>query len=522
MRAPLSVKLNDGTTDRLVSHYTEDLRFTKVAPGGHHSASMKIRLPRDDFPKLGPADSVYIYDRRTGNTVWDGYTENPGALDGPGGQGFDLTAMGGTVLASDESQVLVYRDADLGAWERVENSAASATTDASKDPSGSVANDGLLCQFTPGQPITTGSQANIAYAALADAGLEFGAMTMNVLDGKTDANYSPELLWSPSAGSVTLGAFNSNDTAFSKYVGDASSPTSGAQTISLRLRRTAGGATNIADDNTWVFFYNIAVLQRRMDRSGTLLTGVADHVTADYVLASWVAEDLLGRALTLCDPATAVIDTSTAHIDQLAYLDGATAAQVFDDMALHEPDFYWGIGERLPNGLHRFWFRAWPSSVRYEISVKDGYDAPGADVDLCNRISVYWTDANGLKHTTVRTSTVPELGARTKDAESVTLPEGRGSQTNAERIGDAVLAAKATASKAATATVDRPIMDLMLAKEVMPWELEPGCLVRVRETGDEMRLTEMEYVDVDCASTLTLGEPTLSLEQRVARLEVVA
>jgi hypothetical protein len=53
----------------------------------------------------------------------------------------------------------------------------------------------------------------------------------------------------------------------------------------------------------------------------------------------------------------------------------------------------------------------------------------------------------------------------------------------------------------------------------MPWELEPGYLCRVRETGDELRITQGDYDDEDdCSMLLQLGTPMLTGEQRLAQL----
>ena len=81
-----------------------------------------------------------------------------------------------------------------------------------------------------------------------------------------------------------------------------------------------------------------------------------------------------------------------------------------------------------------------------------------------------------------------------------------------------VLAAKATPPKAARAVVRRPILDRQTGAMVMPWEIEPGYVVSVRETGDLLRLTEMDYDDDAVATTLTLGTPQRTIEQMLAGL----
>ena len=65
----------------------------------------------------------------------------------------------------------------------------------------------------------------------------------------------------------------------------------------------------------------------------------------------------------------------------------------------------------------------------------------------------------------------------------------------------------------------RPIVDRLTGNTVMPWELEPGYLARVRETGDELRVTLAGYDDDATAMALTLGTPVLTREQRIARID---
>ena len=524
LRAPLAVRINDGRTDRHVSGRTSDLRFRKTAPGGHHSASMRIQVPLGTFMDLGPADKAFIYDARNGATIWDGYTERPGVTDGSAGQEYDITALGGMSRASDESLPLIYLDRDLSVWFlNVSGSTANAAADMSADPAG-VDGNGLLCRFAPGQPIATNSAARISYRGIDRAGMEIAGLKLTSKSGKTDGGYLNELVWYPPIGWAAIQSASDIRTTPMTNTrvaggGGTYDPPAGVSRIDLRLRRT-GGATNIADDDTWTLFYDLCVLARRMNRHGTLLTGLAAHGgTVESVRADWVVEDLLGRVLTMCDPQASTIEAASWPIDQLAYRDGVKASQVLDDLGQWEPDMLWEILETTPAGLHRFNYRAWPTAPRYELSTADGYKAGGGDVDLCNRIAVNWTDDQGQEQTTVVTRYVEALGpSRIRDAEPVTLPAGQGSVANAQRIGEQVLEAKADPPKAATAVVDHPILDHLTGRRVWPWELVPGYTARVRETGDVLRVTEMEYVDADAATTLTLGTPALSMEQRVARL----
>lgn len=528
MHGALTVRVNamDGLTDRVVTQYVRGLRFRKTAPGGFASASCTIVLPRSELANLGPSDRFYVYDARTGRTVWDGYTENPGTSDGPEGQSFDLSAMGGTVLASDRTEKAVYADTDHDQW-LLQLSASSATVQT--DDSGDLA-----CAFNSGAAIGTGSQAEAIYKGLTGSSQFVGSYSYTWTAGKTDANYKVEDgTGQMDRAGVGTGGFAVEASATFVTTGGTVAKTpadfgDSQNYVIVRAVRT-GGATNVADELTWVRFHNLTVNARMLTATGALASATQP------LTASAIAADIVGRLLSSVDPVRVSIDATTEVIDQLAYRDGANAGEIFDDLALHEPDYYWGIGASNAAGLHEFWFRAWPTEVRYEISVRDGYNAPGGDTDLCNRIAVFWTDAKGQDRVTLVGQYVQEIGnrapvdgsgvpdpafvGRIKDSDPVTLPEGRGSAANAQRVGAAILATKASASKAATAVVARPITDLFTGLEVMPWEINPGYPTRVRETGDVLRLTEVEYIDDDCAATLTLGTPTLTSDQILARVK---
>ena len=500
----LAVRIDDGETSRLVTQHASGLRFRKTAPGGHHSASCRITLPASAFTDLGPADRIAISDPRTAAVLWEGYTENPGAEDGPGGQAFDLSALGGQVLTADNSRPVVFVDRALAPelWRRSGGETVGGTSD--------VREGALVLQFPAGIPVGPGSRVNMIYNGLYKCGQLVGSLDWAVVAGKDDAGYSNRVYYTVGSTftQVQLHYFSTTSTFLWLNLAGL-----GAEAVTIESWRE-GGATNVADDLTWQRFSAVAVRALLVDASGDLETSF----TRGIVTASEVVNHLLGAMLPMFDGAGALVETTATSITQLTYHGGATPRRVLDDLALFEPDHLWEVLESDHAGRHRFAYRAWPTDARYEISVRDGYSAPGGDADLCNRIVVNWTDGTSGRHSTVVTSTVPELGARERDAQPVTLPTGVGDEGDAQRIGQMVLAAKATPPKAARAVVRRPILDRQTGSMVMPWEIEPGYVVAVRETGDLLRLTEMDYDDDAVATTLTLGTPQRTIEQMLAGL----
>jgi hypothetical protein len=540
----VSVRINDGRNDRIVTARASRLRWKRTAPGGFHSLSASLNLDPSTFDDLGPADRIWVYGPR-GQTLWEGFLDNPGEESGDGGLGLDISATGTTVLASDRAQALVYRDTDLSRWSQgvaptagtaVAPSASAGTANDPSAPDDGSAVEGLLLQFNPNQPLAQQASARMKYDALVGSGMVVGAITFRIKSGVTDANYRNDLGYAvdtgaygniPAVNGATISTTPSGPHVYAG--GDGTLPVSQTR-VTLQLRRAAVAGSVGAIDTLWSFFYEIAVLGHRYNLAGVLVAPGTMSATPGFVRADQVATDLVIRCMpNIIDTAASTIETTTYQIDQLAYPDPVTAADVLDDLAVYEPDFLWEMLHSTGAG-YVFNYRAWPTTVRYEVSNREGYDAPGAEYDLCNRVAVYWTDVKGRPRTTIVTATsatYPALAAlevvgRVRDAEAITLPQGRGSAANALRAGQQVLAMKADPPKAATVTVRQPVADLLRGGRVMPYEIEPGYLVRVRETGDVLRLTEVEVDDEAGVAVLTLGEPILSEEQQLAQLKTTA
>lgn len=517
LRGALSVRINDGQTDRIVSRHCRGLKFTKVAPGGHKALSVHVDLPRDTFNELGPEDRIYVYDARTTRTIIEGYLENPTPVDGPDGQAYDLAAAGAMALPNDETRALIYVTKGLDEWE------PDPATAAYSGAALGVKSSGQRVQIPSGSVIATSGFGSIRNTILNRAGMNLGAFTVDVFGGKTDTGWKPAAStdggYLANLGAGGSGTLSTSHLVSTKWVGTDFT----SSTILYFFLQRLGLATTVADDISWAQFDAISILGQRMDRNGTLLTGSAGLVSATQVLASQVVEDLLGRLMTFCDAAAAQVDTTTFGITELSYPSGVKAAGVLNDLAVYEADFLWEVLESLDNGKHRFNYRAWPTTPRYEVSVKDGWRETGSDVDLCNRILVTYTDETGKTQTEPVTAddigVTDPLPGRVKDADPVTLP-GTGSATIAIRIGGQILADKINPPKAGTVLVRRPIADHLTGNMAMPWELETGYLCRIRETGDDLRITQADYDDdQDCSMLLTLGTPVLTDEQRLARLD---
>ncbi|MBB3041228.1 hypothetical protein [Nocardioides soli] len=544
MRAPLAVRLSDGMTDQHVTKHLSRLRFRKTAPGGHADASCQLDASSRSFPDLGPTDRLWIYDTRTGSTTWEGYVNNPGTRSGQDGQGYDITALGGQSRMADHADRYGYIDRDLGNWRP---SSYNVQKPNATRQSGNVPGAGwyggepaLQLQFVPGTPVGASEETSLMYTGFLGGSMTLGGYIGCYDAGAVDPNYAVSwfgAFWNPGDPKHTV-SLGTGMGAVAVLTGNPSLLAGRGSLVFQLYRATSAG--NVGQDNVWAVFGRIAVLGHLMDRYGALKNmpsaahliagtspgvpgvspGGGSYYTA-YVLAHEVVEDLLGRSLTFCDPATAQIDGTTFKIDQLAYPDSVKPARLLDDLTSFEPDMIWEVLETTHNstGRHRFNYRGWPTTPRYMIPPSIPTEQLGSDLDLCNRIVVKWTDERGIEQSTVITSTVPALDAvgRIRDADPVTLRAGLGSLANAERVGGRILEAKASPPRAARVVVDQPIMDLQTGCLVHPWEIEPGYLARVVATGDDLRVTEMEYDDDSCAAHLQLGTPALTTEQWIAQ-----
>lgn len=523
LNAPIAVRVNDGYVDQHVTRHASGLRFTKTAPGGYAYGAVQLNLPRTAFRDLGPADRVWFYDARTGRTLFEGFTQNPGGIDGPAGQGWDLGLLGTMTLANDESQPLLYVDRDITAWENDTRSLPSSSVDVGEWPADPTVSR-IRTLFQTGNVINDNDFVRSQYLRYVGIDMKPGAIAIRGLQsGITPGIGSYLCVVTTDIGAIKINFMTTTGTSFTVWADVPGGPGEywdpASEKLAVQLVRN-GGATNLtgASDLYYSDWVGPIVIGRRMDRNGTLLTGPTGLRSATDVYASEVVEDLLGRLFPQGDRILSTVEATDYPIEQLVYTEGATMQRVLGDLALYEPDMLWEVLESTSRG-YRFNYRRWPTTSRYEISVADGYEVPGGDADLRNRIRVYWTDQDG-REKSVRVTSDTDIGGRWVDDEPIRLPEGLGSEANATKAGVEALAAKASPPKAAKAVVRRRIRDRLRGHDVWPWEIEPGWLVRVRETGDLLRLTQVDYDDdPDPQATLTLGVPLLSQEQRLAIMQ---
>lgn len=475
---PLTIRFRTARADRHVTADARDLVMRWTDPGGFASITVPLDRPLTLQPdEIAYYGQVIVYDARDGSTVSEGRMEDPGrsARDG---EVWELTAMGGQAHTRDRTVPLIYVDQTLTDMTRALTNAPGATNSTGEDP-GSSGKDSVILQFPEGQSVSNGSRVNVRYSALARSSQKLGRVDYAFDGGIADVNYAVMAIASTDGGASDIARSQPLSTG-----GGGSSPTvvgtnwaNGRNTLDLRLQRTAGGAVKVADDLHWVSFMDLVVQAMRYNANGSEKT---TGYTSNTILATDVVADLLGRLLTDYDGASATIADTTHPIDQLAYPDGTTAAQVLDDLLKLEPGFTWRVWERTASGRFRFEWVPLPSAVRYEADAVDGYDSQGSADGLYNMVTVRWRDSAGRSRFTFRSSVVPDLVAAGYNRQaSIDLGSEVGSTAAAARAGDAFLAEHQYAPNGGRLRIARPILDLQTGRMVMPWEIKPG-LIRVR------------------------------------------
>jgi hypothetical protein len=488
LRVPLAVRIKTSRTDRHVTGQIRDLRFRSQVPGGFASIEMSF-----DRPLVLQPDEVeyyarcYVYDSRNGQVVCEGRLEDPGRGAGASGQVWRLTTMGPSAHATDRTVPLIYIDDPMmsDSFIRADNQTPGGRDSRGGDPGTTTGvQNALILQWPEGLTIAINARVVMRYVQLMETGQKLARVDYRWDAGVTDTNANVECVVRTD-GSTASGDVVRSDN-FNVAGGGLSAReigtdwAAGRNTAEWRILKDAGATAAVGTDTYWASFRDMLIQATRYDKAGTeLLTGASYNSTVN---ADEIVADLLGRLLTAYDGANAVIDTTATHpIGQLAYHDGVTAATVLDDLMRLEPDFYWAAWESsAAAGKHRFVWRTWPTTVRYEANIVDGFDSPGSAGELFNEVSVRWRDQYGL-HTTTRTQTVPALTAAglTRTA-LVDLGDELASSVDAQRAGDEFLAQHLNPPNAGRLSIARPILDRNTGRMIAPFEIRPGELVRVR------------------------------------------
>lgn len=529
---PLSVTFHTAATVMRMNKALRDLTFRTTVPGGYASATFSLdRRLLVQPPEIAYFGTARVTDTRSGVIVWEGRIEDPGRSSGSDGEIWQLTAVGPATHALDTLAPYIVVDKRFSALVRSTLSASSfdVNTEASD-----VDEEGALTIGVPsGHTVTSGTMGAGGYSDVYFAGQTLARVFVRVKCGAVTASQTVRLRTNPAPGQawniVDSATYN---TAEELLVGAYASVLPTGQTR-LQLENFRNGVTGaVASDNNWASFYDLVIRTLLKDASGADLTDSSNYFI-NTVLGSQVVADVLGRFLPLYDGAGASIETTAYAHEQLAWPAGVTPAAVFERLIEQEPGFYWGAYEANAAGKNRFLWRSWPTSVRYEASVVDGIESPASGEGLYDKVYVWYTDSIGRQRSVLRTQTVPELAAAgLSRVGTVDLEQEVGNTGAANSVGDGFLGDHLTPPNAGTLVVTRPILDRDRGRMVMPWEIEPGHIIRVRGINPHLdslnatdrdgiavfRVVSKEFSTSDAAASLELDSFTPTVARSLARL----
>jgi hypothetical protein len=525
--APLSVRLRTPSRDVHITSEIEDLSFGSTSPGGYDTCNLTLHRPLAFTPgELAMFGRLYVYDPR--GVVWEGRLQDPGRTAGSEGEVYQVTAVGGVAHLQDRTQPYIIIDTALERLEprgfSVEHPKAERRID--EDANGTPA---LWLVGPTGTSWVQNNTNTMVYPHIRNAGHKLGAYNVVGDCGKITLNTWKWQTVTRSPGGVGTVDRNVDMTtagiaASQREVGD--SFPDGDDQLELRLQQS-GAATQVPDDGIWCIFAHFTVTVKLVDKAGTE-RGTSYNYGDGFVTADEVVEDLLGRLLPEYDAANATVTSATHQIDQMAYPDGVTPAQVLDDLRGFENAYTYHVWESNPdNDLFRFEWILWPTAVRYEADVIDGFSAPASGNSIYNRVRVRYRDARGGVRSTLVTGSAPALTAAGFDRTAfLDLGDQVSSSANAQRAGEQFLEEHTNPVNAGRLTIARRIVDLQQGRMVNPWEIRAGSLIRVRgidaypdalnATGRDglavFKIAASQYTASDAEATLDLDAyaPTVS------------
>lgn len=528
---PLAVRLKTSSADRHVTRDLRDLQCRSTVPGGFASATITLDRPLDTQPtEIDYYGSLYVYDRRSGAVVFEGQVEDPGRTAADG-EIWQLTAVGPAARAQDRTVPLIYVDQSIAdGWHRNDNATApQVKVGVEADPGqAGTDNQAIVITFPGGTSVATNDLGIWRYVGITNCGQKLARVALS-WDSNSNAAWSVEVI-ANGGGSTTLlsTAFVNTGGSIAKVV--VTDFANGRDTIDVRGKYTGAG-TNPSIAN-WCSFSNVVLVALRLDKTGAEVTS---GYTTNSVLASDVVADLLGRLLNKYDGANATIAATSNAIANLAYPGGASPDTILNDLMVFEPDFYWAAWESNSAGLYRFEWSQWPTTVRYEASVYDGFDSPGSAVDLYNTVRVRYRTFWGAVQTVQRSLAVTALtnAGLTREAMLDITGIGPCATSHAQLAGDRWLVAHNTPPNAGTLTVARPIRDLVTGALVQPWEIRPGNLIRVRGVLPRVdalnptardgvtifRITANDFQASTAAAQLELDSPPLRVSHYLQKLK---
>jgi hypothetical protein len=538
LAVPLVVHIGVPGIQRCITSAVREVSFRTVVPGGYASLSLDLDRPVSDFsPEIGALATVQLSDARHGGIVWEGRLEDPGRSNDQSGGHRRILAAGPSAFFYDDARPQIWVDSSEENWRKWNAGTATEVQYEVEDDSPVAAGAGILQSFNAGTAAAPSPPRSktwgAEYVLLLQTAQLCGSVRASHAEGFTNGVPS-------SSGGYQLRLLVDGDGTGAIHDGTSTSVRSFDQDVfgqELRLQWSVGAMGSVALNeavNCWFRHAGIVVKPWVNLKTGTYQRSARRSDT----VASEIVGDLLGGGrLPLIDGPGAAIAADVNSISQFAYPTGVTAGQALNDLMLLEPDRFWAAWETNTAGKHRFEWAAWPTTVRYEASVADGFESPGSTAEVYNQVHVQYRDPAGRDAVVSRYRAVPSLDALGIVRSTVLTLDSNVANTEitAAAAGDLFLAEHAYPVAGGTLRISRPILDRTRGRMVLPHELLPGSLVALTDAAPAsaaaintttrdgisiFRIVAVDYRSSDATAELSLDTNVRTTEQRVADLAV--
>jgi hypothetical protein len=483
---PMAVRVKNDRFDGMVTGFLIEPPKCKFAdPGGMIAASFKVPYwlgQRSDIFK--PYSRVYFYNKQNGDTIFEGDISHPGRAADDSGFNLEINVAGGVERLTDWSGPRLWADSDFTAFVKTGNSIVATTLQAGDDRGLSGA-DALVLAFPSDQHVETNSRIEAAYYRMREAGQEIGRFNYRWDGGHTSGNpgWLVRSIVTPPSTVVRSQVLNVGGSGPSGAV-TGISYTDGANVLILQLIWTSGSSNTggAGADIVWASMMDVQLVARLKTKAGAFIAGANYN---DYIRADQVVEDMLGTELLNAsfDGSNAQVDLGTAfQITQLAYPNGVTPKQVFDELMNLEQGMTYLVGASNDiNGKYSIKWMERSEAIRYQFYTWiDDYSASPQEVDQFDTAVARWTAPTGLIKQTVSTQSIPELTAVGRSRRIYQdLSETTSSATNAAQQNSVLLNDHRFPSNGGKIVISRVVVDMFTGRRVEPWEIEPGYVANI-------------------------------------------
>lgn len=485
---PMAVRIKNDRFDGLVTGFLLAPPNCKFAdPGGMIAASFKVDYQigmRTDIFK--PYSRVYFYNKRNGDTIFEGDMAHPGRATDDGFT-LEINIEGGIDRLSDWSGPRIWIDRDYEGWIKNPATSVVATNVQGGDDRGGSGNDALTMAFPSDQHVELNSRCEAGYYRIREAGQELGWFNYSWDAGHTSGSpgWLVRSIATPPSTVVRSQIFNVGGSGGSGAVVGGSLP-AGSNVLFLQVIWTSGSSNtgSAGADIVWASIMTLVVICRLKDKTGAFQPGSIPPYN-DTLTADLVVEDMLGTELlnTSFDGANAQVDAGSAYpIRQLAYPNGVTPKQVFDQLMDFEDDMTYLVGASNPlNDKYSIKWMLRDNTIRYQFYVWiDEYSASAQEVDQFDTAIARWKAPTGLIKQTVTTQSIPELTAVGRSRRIYQdLSDTTSDVNNAAQANTVLLNDHRFPLNGGKLVVRRQVVDMWTGRRVEPWEIQVGFIANV-------------------------------------------